>query len=139
MLLARSLSGKETPRQVERAAVELHVACRLSESLGCEAVRCMEAVARTYRRGAAMQDMKHGAAAMPQATAQLLCALPACTVLLGELFGAGPLGFLFGSPQGLMCLVSGGGAYACGLLWMRGLLRGVDQERFSMAMPGGER
>jgi tight adherence protein B len=63
------------------------------------------------------------ALAGPRATCRLLAALPVAGVLLGVTVGADPLGFLFGSPAGLVCLGGAGLLDAAGLAWAGGIGR----------------
>ncbi|KFJ03936.1 type II secretion system F family protein [Bifidobacterium subtile] len=113
----------ESDAQVARTAAELHLAYRLSEQLGCEAARSIQAVAQSHRRSRMVQELRDNAFAMPQATVKLLSALPFVTLLLGEIIGANPIGFLFGSTGGMACLLIGVVSYAAGVAWIRAMLR----------------
>ena len=125
-LLARHALPKETGRQIADAAVQIALAARLSERIGCPAVRCLEAVEQSHRRSRLLADSREQALAVPQATSRLLSALPAATVLLGELMGAHPVGFLFASTAGLGCLLVGCGFHAAGMAWTAAMLRDAD-------------
>ncbi|NEG90033.1 pilus assembly protein [Bifidobacterium aerophilum] len=125
-ILAGRALPKERGQQIESVATELAAAVRLSESSGCPAVRCLEVVADSYRRARLLDDLRAQAFAVPQATVKLLSALPLITVMLGELLGAKPLSFLFGSTQGATCLGLGMCCYAAGVAWMRAMLRDMD-------------
>ncbi|RSX54602.1 hypothetical protein [Bifidobacterium samirii] len=127
-LLSRHALPKETDRQIADAATQIALAARLSERLGCPAVRCLEAVEQSHRRSRLLADSREQALAVPQATIRLLSALPAVTVLLGELMGARPIGFLFGTPAGLGCLLLGGGFHAAGMAWTAAMLSAADDE-----------
>lgn len=118
----------ETPEVARRVARDVFVACRVSERLGCETVRCLKAVASSYARSRLMDDLKAKALAMPRSTVRLLSVLPAVTVVLGEMLGAGPLAFLFGSMPGLLCLSAGVLCYAVGLLWVEALMRRLHDD-----------
>lgn len=122
-LFTRRCLPDESHVQVMRAAVGVSAAAAVSEELGCRAVPCLEAVLGVYRQMRLMQNLKAQAFAVPKATIGLLSSLPLVAVALGELMGARPLMFLFGSQQGLACLASGGCCYAVGLIWVRCLLR----------------
>lgn len=61
-----------------------------------------------------------------RATARLLAALPAVTVLLGTGLGGRPLTVLTGTGYGVACLVAGGLLAAAGLLWVDRLARSVE-------------
>lgn len=119
---------QETNDQVEAVAYALVVACRLSVTLGCEASRCLEAVGSAYRRMARLAQAKAAAFAMPKATVKLLTALPLLTLAFGSLLGARPLSFLLKPGAGTLCLALGGSCYLLGLLWMRALLRDLDDK-----------
>lgn len=121
--LMRRKTEEETESQVRRVAVELAASCALSDTLGCEAARCLDAVAAAQRRSRMIEDLRRQAYAMPQATVRLLSALPAVTVCFGEILGARPVAFLFGSTRGLACLAAGAVCYAIGMVWMRRLMR----------------
>ena len=125
-LLARHALPKETGRQITDAAMQIALAARLGERIGCPAVLCLEAVEQSHRRSRLLADSREQALAVPQATIRLLSALPAVTVLLGELMGAHPVGFLFASAAGLGCLLTGGGFHAAGMAWTAAMLRDTD-------------
>ena len=113
----------ETMAQAMQAAQGGYAASIVSDRLGCKAAPCLEAVLAAYRHMRLTQNLRSQAFAVPKATVGLLSALPAVTVVLGELMGARPLAFLLGSRQGLVCLALGGCCYAAGLAWMRALMR----------------
>lgn len=125
-IIAERAQPQERGAHVAQVAADVRAAARVSELLGCPAVRCLEAVGAAYRRSRLLDDLRSQAFAVPRATVRLLTALPVVTVMLGELLGARPLAFLFGSPQGLLCLALGLCWYAGGLAWMRAMLRGMD-------------
>ncbi|MEE8685137.1 MAG: pilus assembly protein [Bifidobacterium mongoliense] len=130
-VLSMRALARETPAQIDYAAVELALSVRCSERLGCELVRCLDDVADSYRAWSALEELKANALAMPQATVKLLSLLPIVTVLLGEVMGARPVAFLLGSRQGLVCLVLGGAVYAFGMVWVRSLLRGATMKSWA--------
>ncbi|WP_279325006.1 hypothetical protein [Bifidobacterium scaligerum] len=117
---------EETESQCTQVAVGVAGAIALSERLGCRAVPCLQAVLEAWSQMRLLHDLRAQAMAVPKATVGLLTALPAITVALGELMGARPLSFLFGSRQGLLCLVLGSCCYALGLFWMRALLKTIE-------------
>ena len=121
-VLRRCAKRDESEEDIARAARQIAAACALSERLGCEISGCLQAAAEAYRRERKMHDLKREAFAMPKATIRLLSALPAVTIALGELMGSRPLRFLFGSAQGLLCLLVGLIWYGFGLLWTRRML-----------------
>ncbi|KAE8126340.1 MULTISPECIES: type II secretion system F family protein [Bifidobacterium] len=122
MLRARAFAT-ESDSRVGSTAAELQLAYHLSERLGCEAARSIQAVAQSHRHARMVQGLRDNAFAMPQATIKLLSALPFVTLILGEVLGADPIGFLFGSAGGMACLLIGMLSYMAGMLWVRAMLR----------------
>ena len=132
-MVARHASSAESDAhessvRIARTADEITVAHRLSLIVGCEEARCIEAVAAAHRRSVMVGDLRDAAFAVPKATVNLLLVLPFGTLMLEELSGARPVGFLMGSPRGLTCLLLGLTAYAMGTVWMRYLLRSVPDD-----------
>lgn len=62
-------------------------------------------------------DRMHASLAGARATAVILASLPAVGVLLGQLVGADPVGFLFGGGMGGALLVVGVTLICAGVLW----------------------
>ena len=122
MLRARAFAT-ESDSQVDSTAAELQLAYHLSERLGCEAARSIQAVAQSHRHARMVQGLRDSANAIPQATNKLLSALRFVTLILGEVLGADPIGFLFGSAGGMACLLIGMLSYMAGTLWVRAMLR----------------
>ncbi|WP_126030463.1 type II secretion system F family protein [Bifidobacterium callimiconis] len=116
-------SDDETEERAWRVAVNVTMACQVSELLGCETARCLSAVSAAYRRECLMEASRSQALAMPESTMKLLAALPVVTVMLGEIMGASPLTFLFGSLYGWLCLLGGLTCYGIGLLWIDALTK----------------
>ena len=56
--------------------------------------------------------------ASAQATARLLAVLPLAVLLLGNGLGGDPVGFLLGTPAGLVCLAAGLSLEYAGLVWL---------------------
>lgn len=121
--LARMLEtfaqADESEAQVRRMAVELDLACRISQSSGCPAVHCLEAVKDSYRRMRLLDDQMENALAVPKASVRLLTVLPVAAVMFAELLGAHSLAFLFGANAGRLCLVLGTLIYMIGVMWMK--------------------
>lgn len=128
-LLYRVRMRDETESQVEAVAFGVVAACRLSETSGCEAARCLAVVAEDYRRLRMAEDLRRNAFAMPLATVKLLSALPLLTVVMGMALGADPLLFLFGSAGGTVCGAVGMACYVAGMVWLRVLLNDKEPER----------
>lgn len=115
------LMGKET---IARALITV---CSLSAESGCRASDCLQAVASMQKRLSDLAEARTRAFSLPKATVKLLSFLPILTVVLGELMGAHPLAYLFKPGMGLTCLGAGSFFYCLGLLWMSGLLRGLNK------------
>lgn len=115
-------SEGETKQQVIQVSCALVAARALSATLGCTLVHAIQAVRRAFLRMKLSDDLTKNAYAVPRATVRVLSGLPAVTLLLGELLGARPVTFLFGSLQGMLCLLLGVISYSVGLWWMRLLL-----------------
>ena len=64
----------------------------------------------------------------PRATAAVLRWLPGIGLLMGIAMGADPIGWLFGNPLGLACLVAGVTLSVLGSLWSRRMVRAVEQQ-----------
>ena len=111
-LLQAHRLAEETDAQIRAAAHGICAAYGVSQRLGCPAARCFDAVRESYARLRLREDLKRNAFAVPQSTVRMLMGLPAVTVALGELLGAHPLGVLFGSVQGVCCLLLGSVCYA---------------------------
>jgi tight adherence protein B len=67
-------------------------------------------------------DRTHAALAGARATATILALLPALGVLLGQLVGANPVGFLLGGGTGGVLLVIGATLICAGVLWADGIV-----------------
>ena len=125
-VMTESLAVGESVDMARQVAIGVVAACRVCDELGCGMARCLQTVASAYRRARLMDDLRRQAFAMPQATARLLMVLPAGTVLLGEMLGLRPLGFLLHADRGFACLALGCCCYIAGLAWNRALLRGMS-------------
>ena len=56
--------------------------------------------------------------AAARSSGRMMACLPAVGLLLGGALGGDPIGFLFGSPVGWVCLVGAGALTCAGLLWL---------------------
>ena len=113
----------ESAQQVCTLSCEVALAHQLSTGSGCEESRCLQAVAETHKQASMLEELRRNALAMPRATVKLLTVLPFATLFLEEVSGAHPLRFLFGSAQGMACLLLGGLMYMVGLVWITILMR----------------
>lgn len=114
-------SRDENPEQIRMVAMSLSAAFRLSEELGCEAARCIDAAAAACRRAHQVDELRNKAFSMPKATVKLLSALPIAAMAVAELIGVRALSFLFSTMPGLICLTLGSLCYILGVLWMHAL------------------
>ncbi|MFT8330139.1 pilus assembly protein [Bifidobacterium psychraerophilum] len=138
--LWRCRSPQERPRQVLETALAVAAACRLSEEMGCEAARCIDAAAAACKRSRMIDDLRNTSFSMPKATVRLLSLLPVASIALAEMIGIRALSFLCSSTPGLLCLVVGGAFYAAGMFWMRALLRSgiTDSDRSASRRGAGQ-
>ncbi len=98
------------------------VSQRTGGGLGAATRRAAEAV----RREQATRRVVAGELASARATARLVAGLPVVALLMGSGAGADPWAFLFGTPWGWACLVSGGATGFAGLWWIELIAREVD-------------
>lgn len=122
----------ESADDIERVAADTAVACRLSETLGCQAVRCLETVAAEHKRQRETSDLRSQALSMPQATVRLLTILPFVIIFFSILCGANPLSFLFSSFAGFCCMFAAAILYAAGAVWVKALIDGFMKESQSI-------
>lgn len=101
---------------------DIVASARLSEALGCPVSTPLSTVERIYRHTQRVEELRATAFSMPKSTVKLLAALPAVTLMGGELLGARPLTFLFGTSAGGVCLAIGAVFWVSGILWMRTVL-----------------
>jgi tight adherence protein B len=113
----------ENPEQVHDVAVSLRAACLLSEDLGCEAARCLDAAAAACRRARLVDELRNKAFSMPKATVRLLSVLPVIAIAVAQSLGIEALSFLLSTTPGLLCLALGSLCYCLGMLWIRALMR----------------
>ncbi|VDG75626.1 Flp pilus assembly protein TadB [Actinobaculum suis] len=97
--------------------------CRLSHLTGASAADVLEACAQGITEAAEAAGERQIALAGPLSSARILACLPIFGIFLGIVFGANPLGFLFGSPFGLVCLVLAIIFEGTGIWWTRRLVR----------------
>lgn len=112
---------REQDADIRGLAGDIVAASRVSERLGCPAVRCLEAVADSYKRAKLRDRLQSQALAVPEATVRLLSALPVLALFMGESLGAQPLSFLLESTAGLVCMAIGMLCYLTGIIWVRKL------------------
>ncbi|ORA18082.1 type II secretion system F family protein [Mycobacterium arosiense] len=90
---------------------------RLASDNGLGIATLMRAAQRDIAERQRFSDRVTSSMAGARATAAILAALPAVGVLLGQLIGAQPLGFLLGGRAGGWLLLIGSTLACAGLLW----------------------
>lgn len=90
---------------------------RLASDNGLGIATLMHAAQRDIAERQRFSDRVASSMAGARATAAILAALPALGVLLGQLIGAAPLGFLLGGHAGGWLLLVGSTLACAGLLW----------------------
>lgn len=83
----------------------------------------VERVAETLRTEEQHREEVAAQLAGPRSTTRLLSALPLVGLVMATAMGLHPLGFLFGSAYGYVCLVAGCSLDAVGVVWTRRLAR----------------
>jgi tight adherence protein B len=120
-------AGEELPERLTLIArtpgaegLRLLAACwRIGAERGGALASVIESLADALRDEEAHRQEIAAQLAGPRATARLLAGLPLLGLGMAAALGTRPLGFLFGTPPGLACLVLGGGLDALGLWWTR--------------------
>jgi tight adherence protein B len=110
----RSLSVLPGATQLRVVAAAWQVAHRSGAGLASSLAMAAASV-REDRATARVVSTEMAAA---QATARLLALLPVGVLLLGNSLGGDPVGFLLGTPAGLVCLCAGLGLAYLGLCWL---------------------
>ncbi|MCI1935669.1 MAG: hypothetical protein LKJ44_08335 [Bifidobacteriaceae bacterium] len=104
---------------------------QLSEVLGCNLSETLEIVLRLQRQNRKVDDLSKKVFAMPRSTVKLLAALPAVTLVGGEVMGAHGVSFLFLTAVGRVCLGMGLVCFASGAWWCMRLLHHHGEENES--------
>ena len=105
----------------------------LSAELGGAAARSLDGVAGTLRDRNAVRREVRALSAQARASAVVIGSAPVAFLLVVAAADPGAIGFLVGSPIGLVCLASGLGLDALGAWWMRGIVRRASVERDAVA------
>lgn len=129
-LIAAARDGGDIPAALLAVAPErggeafrgLAACWRVSTTTGAGLSVLVDRVADSLREAHAHRQDVAAQLAGPRATARLLAGLPALGLLMAAGLGMSPLGFLFGSPVGLACLVCGLALDGCGLWWTHRLV-----------------
>lgn len=91
----------------------------------CQSVAVLAESARTQEE---LQGSLNAELAGPRATTRVLTLLPVLGILLGVAMGADPVGWLLGSPLGLLCAAGGLLLSVAGGLWSRAIVRRVERQ-----------
>lgn len=110
----RALAGRPGAGQLRIVAAAWQVAHRSGAGLA----RALELAADNLRAERATARVVATELVAAEATARLLAVLPLGVLLLGSGLGGDPVGFLLGTPPGLVCLVVGLGLAQVGMLWL---------------------
>jgi tight adherence protein B len=113
-------------RRTPTAGVRLVVAAAtLGHEAGGAQARALDRVAATLRERLALQRETRALASQARASAALLVVAPVAFAAFTAATDAEVLGFLLGTPVGLVCLTTAVGLDAVGALWMARLTREV--------------
>lgn len=126
LVAARARLGADVPAGIRAAAATSSVpACwerlavfwQLAAEYGLALSTLMGAAQRDITERQRFSERMHAALAGARATATILALLPAFGIVLGELIGANPVGFLLAGGPGGWLLIAGVGLICIGLLW----------------------
>lgn len=104
---------------------DLASAWQVSGSTGAGLSVALTQVATSVREQRATDRLVAAELASAQATARMVAALPAFSLVLGAGVGGDPWGFLLRTPAGLVCLACGLGLALLGLGWLERIAVGV--------------
>lgn len=126
--------GGDIPAALRRDAAERRIDAlaalaalwQVAQSSGAGMARAADRLARAESAAEEVRRELTVQLAGPRASARVLAGLPVFGLLLGNGLGASPLGWLTGSPIGIVVLCAGIGLEVLGLLWVRRLIRSVE-------------
>jgi tight adherence protein B len=110
------------------AARSLAALWQVSEGSGAGLAEGLDRLLESARRAAAVRREVDAQLAGPRGTVRVLAVLPLVGVGLGLAMGADPVGFLLGTRWGWACLVAAAGLEGLGVLWMRALVKSVEDQ-----------
>ena len=100
-----------------RGLVDLAMAWELAETAGAPIATLATRVSSSLRELEENTGLVTAELASPRASGRLLATLPLLGLALGTVAGGEPLRFLVDSPAGQICVLSGVGLAAIGVLW----------------------
>ncbi len=114
---------------VRAPAVRSLAACwEVSAHTGAGLTAAVEQLAATARAAEEIRGQLATQLAGPRATAKTLALLPVIGLVMGQLAGVDPLGWLLTTPMGLVCLAAGIGLDVLGLLWTRRIATRIEEQ-----------
>lgn len=119
----RALSGRPGAGDLALIAA----AWQLTERSGGGLAEALASVAEGLRQQQRTRRVVAAELSSARATARLIAVLPALTLATGSGVGS-PLGFLFGTPAGLLCLAGGLCLGFLGLGWLERIAAALEQE-----------
>ena len=100
-----------------RGLLGLAAAWRVAERTGASMTACLDELAIGLAAERELRRTVDTELAAPRLTGRLLGFLPAVGLILGYAVGGDPVGYLIGSPPGLVCLGSGISLAVAGVVW----------------------
>ena len=124
------LSGHLVTVAIERSMPELEAlasAIDVCEQTGASLLPALDVVALQLRQREARSRLVRNELAGTRATVMVLAALPLLGIAMSSVAGGDSVAWLAHTTPGQMCLVIGMVFEACGLMWVRALVRRVSR------------